>query len=191
MLRLFFAVQTPPPLVEELRRVQDELVKGLEALRPTPNFKRENLSNSHCTIRFLGDVEEDKVQLLEQKVGDEIGKARLPAFEMSLTQCGMFPHRGKARVIWVGLEPIQVLRELRTVTNKGIPTVGIRIADENEFHPHLTLVRFREPYRLPQDFVFPLPNPSVASVPEVLLISSRTLPQGAQHDVIGRFPLTG
>jgi 2'-5' RNA ligase len=191
MLRLFFAVQTPPQLVEELQQVQNDLVKKLEGLKPTPNFKRENLANSHCTIRFLGDVEEDQVDRLVEKVGEIIETAKIPPFEMSLTECGSFSHRGKTRVIWVGLEPVTVLQHLQERTDSGVLGAALKLKQENEFHPHLTLIRFRETYRPPPDFTFPAVASASGNVNELLLVSSKTLPQGAQHEVIHRFPLSG
>src|SRR2546421_199931 len=132
MLRLFFAVQTPSTILDELRRVQNELSKKLEALNPAPNFKRENLANSHCTIRFLGDVEEAKVDPLVENVAREIGQAKPSPFEAHLSSCGSFAHRGKTRVIWAGLEPANIFQELRTAVDRGLQATGIAIEDDNE-----------------------------------------------------------
>jgi 2'-5' RNA ligase len=188
MARLFLAVQTPPQVRKELQRVQDELAKSLETLRPTPNFRPENLSNSHCTIRFLGDISEKRIEPLIASVANEWEQAQPTAFEARLTSLGTFQNRGKARLIWAGLEPVEKFQELQRIVDRGVKAIEIDLEKENELHPHLTLVRFREPYRLPTDFVLEIPSLGF-TVPEVVLVLSKTLAQGAEHSILHQFPL--
>ncbi|SRR5579883_2131557 len=187
MPRLFFAVRTPENLRIQLRRVQDELAKKLDELGA--RFKIENLNNSHCTLRFLGNVKETMVSQIIQATKTEVERMQVGPFRESLTTIGAFTHRGQTRVLWVGLSPIEILQRLREAVDAAVGSFGIPIEREDQFHPHLTLIRFREPFRLPHSFAFPEVETETAVVSEIELVESKTLPQGAVHSVRAYFQL--
>lgn len=189
MPRLFFAVDTPSIFKQELIKLQDEIADRLQILQPMPNFKPEKLMNSHCTIRFLGNIEEGSVSKISSAVPYAIGLARIASFPFSLGVCGMFVHRHHARVIWVGLVPEIPFQQLQRAIDAGLAEAHILTQTEHSFHPHLTLFRFREPYRIPKDFKFPRIMHLSAVASEVLLIESKTLRAGPLHTVRERFPL--
>ncbi len=191
MPRLFFAIETPPPLKKELVAIQNKLADRLRALHPTPDFKPERLINSHCTIRFLGNVNEAKVDALSSSVSQALAEAHIPSFECALADCGVFSNPRQARVIWVGIQPEEPFQRIQQAVDPGLSAANIPVEAEHSFHPHLTLVRFREPYRLPNDFEFPsltCASPT-AVISEVRLIESKTLAGGAIHTVRASFAL--
>ena len=191
MPRLFFAVELPPELKKNLVELQDALAGRLGALHPTPNCKPEMLANAHCTLRFLGTVEEVRIDALSECVSRAIVDAAIMGFSASLAKCGTFANRGKTRVLWIALQPEASFQKLHRAIDSGIHAAGIPFEAEDAFYPHLTLFRFREPYRLPTDFKFPDladQSPS-AMVSEVLLIESKTLPSGPVHTIRRRFVL--
>ena len=191
MPRLFFAIETPPKFKEELTSLQARIVDQFRTLDPVPNFKLENLHNSHCTLRFLGNTQEAMIPALTHHVRQAIRVAAVPAFSFTIGSCNVFAHRNRARVVWVGLMPEEPFRMLQEAIDQGLRTANVSIETEHALRPHLTLLRFREPYSIPSDLIFPATTSSRLSAvaSEVLLIESKTLPEGPIHTVRERFRL--
>ena len=187
MPRLFFAIRTSEEQRTELLRVQRELLGELNDLGA--NYKLENIDNSHCTLRFLGNVESSAVKQLIESTQREIDNAAATPFELTLDQCDTFSNRGKAKVIWCGLSNAPELVTLRKIIDRALAETNIETEPTDEFHPHLTLIRFREPFRLPADFQLPDVASVASKIAEVELVESKTLPTGALHQVIARFGL--
>ncbi len=190
MPRLFFAVETPEHLKAELIRLQDSLVQEFERWHPVPDFKREKLENSHCTIRFLGNVEALTLERMVHEVRGAFEHAPVPRFDCALSACSVFPNRTHARVLWVGLTPEEPFREIQRVIDTGLAQAEIPFEADHSFHPHLTLFRFRERLRFPADVAFPNISTMAGEVMEVQLIESKTLPKGPVHTVRARFAIT-
>jgi RNA 2',3'-cyclic 3'-phosphodiesterase len=187
MPRLFFALRTSDEQRGELGRAQEIIAQQL--VRLGAHYRLENLQNSHCTLRFLGNVDAERVKPLIDNAEREMGAANVQPFELSLTTCGTFSNRGKARVIWAGLSEVPQLTALRTAIDKAVNASGIAQENDNAFHPHLTLIRLREPFLLPDTYTFPTIDPLPNNVTEIELVESKTLPIGAVHQVIARFGL--
>jgi RNA 2',3'-cyclic 3'-phosphodiesterase len=189
--RLFFAVQTPGVLVKVLDELQYKLNEQLRSFEPLPNLKTEKLRNSHCTVRFLGNVEESKIEGMIGAVNSELSRANIGAFETKLGTMGVFSRRQAARVMWIGLKPEAPFQHTQQMVDRALDECKILFERERPFHPHITLFRFREPYRLPDKFEFPdlsASSPTVL-VSEMMLIQSKTLAKGPEHTVRAKFRL--
>src|SRR5579872_7452750 len=176
MPRLFFAIETPSRFKKELAKLQDALAEDFQRMIPAPNFKPEHLENSHCTIRFLGNVEAPNVAIVVEEAHKAIAHARITPFEYTLAKCGVFSNRRLARVVWIGLSPEEPFQRIQRAIDASLIVAGIPFEQESAFHPHLTLFRFREPYRLPANFEFPDLSGSAPAilVSEVVLFESKT-----------------
>ncbi|HZK77047.1 MAG TPA: RNA 2',3'-cyclic phosphodiesterase [Candidatus Kapabacteria bacterium] len=191
MPRLFFAVETPDILKKELVKLQDAIAADFQKMIPAPNFKPEHLANSHCTIRFLGNVGESNVETIITAARTALSQMRIHPFECNLSACGVFPNRRQARVMWIGLSPEDPFETIQRAIDASLLAAGIPFEIEHSFHPHLTLFRFREPYRLPPDFDFPdLTSLSLlARISELALIESKTFAEGTEHIIRAKFEL--
>ena len=191
MPRLFFAIETPPLLKKQLVAIQDRIVEDFRHLERIPDLKLERLVNSHCTLRFLGNVDESKVEAITKAAGEAIRDGNFPPFECKLGASGVFPNRKRARVLWTGLLPEEPFREILTAIDSSLEIAGVKFEHEHAFHPHLALFRYRTPYRIPPDFRFPdlTAVSPLALVSEVALIESRTLAEGPVHTVRKKFML--
>lgn len=95
--RLFFAVQVPEVVKDELQQAQAGLQRaGLSGARWTP---REQL---HLTLRFLGNVE-------ARRLDDLLVAARVVCggflpLALRAAQIGFFPHERPPRVAWAGVK---------------------------------------------------------------------------------------
>src|SRR5207253_6996563 len=66
-------------------------------------------------------------------------------FEARLRDCGFFPNPRHARVGWVGVSPEDSFRAVANAVRGAIKEANVTF-DENEFRPHLTLMRIRDPW---------------------------------------------
>ncbi|SRR5581483_7951090 len=187
MPRLFFAIETAPELKNILVGLQDTLGRAFRSLPSVPDLKPERIMNSHCTVRFLGNVETKKIEPLVTETKRAIDRASLPKFHCRLATVGVFPDLKQARVLWIGLVPEEPFRRIQHSIDEALSETGITIEDGHRFHPHLTLFRFRQSFRFPPEFIFPAVEPSDALVSEVTLMESQTLPAGPIHTVRARF----
>ena len=134
MLRLFIAVKVPqlPKIMEALQTLE----------RVGADVKLVEPWNIHLTLVFLGELPENKVDLIK----DAMRAVKFNSFRVKFFGTGAFPNLNKPRVIWIGLsEGATQLRQLRGELYKELVARGIRPEDEKEFSPHLTLGRIKGP----------------------------------------------
>jgi 2'-5' RNA ligase len=176
MLRTFVAVEIAHPL----RDAVDELVGSLRAsTAPVKWVRPENL---HLTLKFLGNVEESKV--------DEIAGAIIRAsegtapFEIALSGVGAFPNLKRPRVLWVGISKGK--DELVSLSQKiedELTELGFE-KEKRGFSPHLTIGRLRRegrpgdlPDRLGVQF-----KTGECTIGRVRLMKSTLTPQGPVYE---------
>ncbi len=145
----------------------------------------------HLTLRFLGEVPEDRTQRLVELLAP-VGRAH-PPFAMTLEGVGAFPSPDRPRVVWVGVSRGRPeLEELaRAVRASLAPEFG---PDRETFVPHLTLFRVRGPSdrAAALDLLAgrrPAPPPRSTRVREFVLKQSVLGREGAVHRTLASFPL--
>ena len=136
-IRAFIAVELPDFLKEELGRIESILKAG----NTTP-VKWVDFESIHLTLKFLGDIESDRIsQILE---GIRSACAGISSFELEIKGMGVFPNPARARIAWVGL--VDATDELNLL-QRNIEAEMKKLGCEREtrkFSPHLTLARVRD-----------------------------------------------
>lgn len=96
----------------------------------------------HVTLEFLGDLDDVK----RDAVIHTIQEAPLVCEELELEIAGMgaFPEPESARVLWLGVARTQALVNLHSQLRKILRGFRSDSAEE-DFVPHLTIARFRNP----------------------------------------------
>lgn len=131
-MRLFVAVIPPRPVVLELRAALTTLPHGDPALR----WCRPE--TWHVTLAFLGDVPEDALDDLKERLGR--AAARNTPMELALAGGGHFG----GRTLWTGVQGDRDrLGRLAESVNSVARRCHIKV-DERPFRPHLTLARVRD-----------------------------------------------
>ena len=179
--RQFIAIPLPVSL-------RDELTALYESGR---NVAWTRVDQLHLTIRFLGDVD----SALGDAVDAALAQVRIEPFLLALGGVGVFPPRGPARVIWVGIGRSHPrLSQLRQRVDDALLATGLPL-DVRVFHPHVTLGRVRnqsdpgatiEFFKRHRDF-----DSAPFRVDAFQLFASELRPAGAVHTLKREFRLTG
>src|SRR3989344_5310912 len=96
MKRLFVAAEVSEEVKDRIKPVLDELSQT------GADLKLVSLSHLHFTLKFLGEVEEKKIQEIEKKLAGIAEKTK--GFEVSVKGVGVFPNLERISVVWVGVE---------------------------------------------------------------------------------------
>ncbi|HEY8183292.1 MAG TPA: RNA 2',3'-cyclic phosphodiesterase [Thermoanaerobaculia bacterium] len=178
-MRLFIATSFPAEILRSL----NERVTTLKSKLPHASWVRPE--TQHLTFAFLGEQDESLVNRLDVPCGK--------AFEANLHGCGFFPNRRHARVGWVGAEPPEEFVTLAGRIRSAITAAGVEL-DQNEFRPHLTLMRIRDHWPPLSIDTFENALRDYRSAPfavdHVTLYVSRLSPDGAVHTPLRQFPLS-
>jgi 2'-5' RNA ligase len=169
--RLFFALWPG----EALQRTLYELGR---AVAP-PGGKPMAAQNLHITLAFLGTIDDDKRNCMEKSAA----AIRLPPFELRLDCAGYWP---RPQVVWLGCREVpQPLAALAGQLNTAMAACGLT-PESRPYSPHLTVLRKARqgPRQLDMDTVH-------WPVGDFVLVQSLTLPEGAQYQVVRRWPLAG
>jgi 2'-5' RNA ligase len=173
VIRTFIAVSPP-------REVRLEVEEGIRKVRAfASDAKWVSSDNFHFTLRFLGNIEEERLDLLAECVAKSV-RGEAP-FEVTLSGLGAFPSVMKPRVLWVGTgQGADRLSGLARLVEAGLRKKGFGKADK-AFAPHLTVARWRRPQRSPKFAEF-MESQSLEAGPfrveAVHVMESKLRPQG-------------
>ena len=143
MIRTFVAVELDAPMRQALAQAQAALRGRLEkSAGPDVRIQWVKPESIHLTLKFLGDIQEDRVPdvqaALTQVAG---GQSR---FAVSVEGLGVFPDIRAPRVVWVGMAThVDALKRLAADIESALGTIGFA-PEQRPFHPHLTLARVKE-----------------------------------------------
>ena len=176
--RLFIAVDIDEPTRRQVDgiscTVRALIEQGIQA-----SWVRSD--RMHLTLQFFGNAD----AALEERVRNALARPLSEAaFDVTFDGLGLFPERGSARVLWLGvsagLAPLRCLQD--TVAARApLPAASRHI--RRTFSPHLTLARFRSP--VPRQKI-----PKLAGIPafagpsridRVTLYESRLSPAGPTY----------
>jgi 2'-5' RNA ligase len=186
LIRTFIAVFPPPEVSSSLGEAVQEF------RRVAPDAKWVAPANFHFTMRFLGDLAEERLDLLTRCVAESI-RGETP-FEVTLNGLGAFPNPKKPRVLWVGTGAgAERLASLAKNVEMELRRARFGKADKR-FSPHLTVARWRRPQR--SEAVAKLIETCPLeigpfTVDAVCVMESKLRPQGPEYIVRKACPLEG
>lgn len=138
-MRMFAAVVPPDDVL-------DELDDFWEVRRETAAFRWTLPDQWHITLAFLADVPDRSFDDLLGRL-ERAGRRRRP-MTARISGGGAFPHVGRAKVLWAGVEmtsdDAEELRRLATGCRAAASKSGI-VVDGQRFAPHVTLARMARP----------------------------------------------
>lgn len=134
-MRCFIAVELPASLKRRIERALENLRKNY------PHLKWVKEENLHITLKFLGEVSEDRLEGIKN-VLNEISKKK-GSFELKIGEIGSFPPKGNIRVLFLSVEKGgEELKRLADSVEREMAKLGFE-REDREFVPHLTVARWK------------------------------------------------
>ncbi|MBI3118860.1 MAG: RNA 2',3'-cyclic phosphodiesterase [Candidatus Hydrogenedentes bacterium] len=185
-MRAFIAIELPDSVKKGIAALQERLRKsGVAAAWTKPE-------NFHLTLRFLGDVDEERIASLRDFLREHYGQCG--ALQLCFQGAGAFPDLRRPNVLWAGLRVLEGdLVPIQAVAEAGAVYVGLA-REGKAFLPHVTLARLRDRRRF-GDCREALARCAALGgdafpVRAVALFSSQLDAAGAIHRRIEEFPFT-
>ncbi len=181
--RTFIALPTSAEIKDKMALVQSDLK------RTQADVKWDATNKFHITLKFLGNVNQDKLENLYHVIGNAVNQQQ--AFELEYNSVGVFPNMNNPRVIWIGAEPNQKLMDLQSNIQQTCMELGFPKEDRG-FHPHVTLGRVRGRKNIShlteaiKSITF---EPIVFFCKELLIMKSDLKPEGSVYTVLKSFQL--
>jgi len=103
-----------------------------------PGARWQTAEQLHLTLHFLGDVDGGDARRLRAA----LEQLDAPGFTMQLRGAGVFPLRGPARSLWVGVTEADPIRLLHDRSARIIDELGLE-REHRKFVPHVTVARLK------------------------------------------------
>ncbi len=131
-MRTFISINIPEEIRKEIKKVQDFL----------PEFfgKKTELENLHLTLKFLGEIGEERIREVKKKLGE----IKYNSFETGIGYVGVFDNRNskvykKRMITWLHIKNCSGLQK---VVDEKMNEVGFD--KEKRFMGHLTIARVKD-----------------------------------------------
>jgi RNA 2',3'-cyclic 3'-phosphodiesterase len=135
MKRLFAAIKIHPDknFLDQLHRLQTQM--------DHEKIKWVEDHNIHITLKFFGETDERKIPEISGVLTKVAGG--VPAFGFHFQSLGVFGSKYDPRVVWIGIEPYDLLVNLMKKLHAELKTIGYE-PDRQNLVPHLTIGRIKE-----------------------------------------------
>lgn len=190
VIRSFIAIDLPPQIQESLGKISQDL----QDLRKSNAIRWVPAKNIHLTLKFLGEVSSNNLEVLTKILKTEVSRHR--CFQISVGGLGAFPSIRRPRVVWVGVDAPPDLLSLQHSIESETLHLGYA-AEERPFSAHLTLGRVShnaspEEVREIGDMLsgYHVGELGIAPVEVVRLFRSDLQPGGAVYTPLHTLPLS-
>lgn len=129
-MRLFIAIDLPKDVKTKLYNTQKSIGGNLAKIHWVAP------KNMHLTMKFLGDVEDNKVN----EVIDRLSLIEYKKFNLTLGGIGFFPNNDFIKVIWIGVSPEEKVIELQKKIDSSLLDI---FSKDQRFDAHLTIGRVK------------------------------------------------
>ena len=134
-IRIFIALELPEEVKKEILKIQRRLVIKDAKIRWMSK------ENTHLTLKFLGGVEESLMPNIYETM-DRASKS-LNSFQLNLSNAGLFPNRGRPKIIWAGIGgSTSELESLAEKCDFAMHRIGFE-RENRKFKPHVTIGRIK------------------------------------------------
>jgi len=177
-MRCFIALDLPREVINSIKEIQEKIKKKNLFIG-----KFTELENLHLTLKFLGEIDEKKVEEVKKR----LQKINLNEFEVSLSECGAFSTKF-IKIIWVKLEGEKIW-DLQKEIDKALKDLFV---PEERFMSHITIARVK---KVPSkekliDYIKNIKTKNLKfKVGEFFLKKSELKPEGPQYEDIEKYRL--
>ncbi|MBU2494855.1 MAG: RNA 2',3'-cyclic phosphodiesterase [Bacteroidetes bacterium] len=180
--RLFISADIPDEIKDKVIEFRDNIYGS------NNNVKWENKTKLHFTLKFLGDVEDNKIKSIQIILEDLLKE--LSPIKCAFGKFGLFKRNEMPSVLWLGIKFNKELIQLSELINNSLEKIGFE-KEKRKFKPHLTLIRLKGNENLEKinGFLdFDLPETKF-EINEISLMKSELLSSGSFYNKIKSFKL--
>ena len=183
--RVFIAVEVNQSVKQSLAKVKDLLRDCALEIKWVEDF------NFHITLKFLGEISDDKIEEVK-KVLEKIA-AKRQAFAIEISGLGAFPKLDFPRVIWAGVnQGEEKIMQLQNEIEEKMIELDFT-PEKHDYTPHITLGRVKDKGKeeLLSDKLkeFPFSFSERDRVSAITLFASELTAQGPKYKVLESFEL--
>lgn len=176
-MRLFIAALIPDSIKNKLYNYIHSLRNNIDGV------KWEKPEKLHVTLKFLGDVEEAKVQDISTLL--EFLVKEYSPFKINLLEFGGFPNLNNPRVLYVGLSQNKELSRFNGQLDDALSKIGFK-KENRRFIPHITIGRVKKRISIKE-------APGISTTPfeitQVGIIKSELTSEGSAYTPLRVFNL--
>jgi 2'-5' RNA ligase len=176
-LRTFIAALIPEEIRLEMKKYITEIKPHWEGV------KWENYEKLHVTLKFLGEVEESKIERIKSALEESLRICS--PFKMAISGFGGFPNLQNPRVLFIGLSENPELLALQSEIEEKLEWLVRK--EGRAFVSHVTIGRIKGRSR--SKGPFPTPTSSSFFISEIALMKSVLHPEGSKYNPISIFRL--
>ena len=188
-LRAFFAVE----LCAAARASAADVASALRSREHGDGIRWVKPENFHVTLRFLGQVPQERVPSVARCAAYAIAAGEQGPFELRLGELDALPSRSRPQVVVLDVTPSEPLQTLARSLERSLDEAALatpRRRETRPLRPHVTLGRVRRNRRSPSlDPPRPV-DPAPTRVEEIVLFQSELGSSGARYTQLERIPLT-
>lgn len=177
-LRVFLGLPIPEDKALEFRKY---------VLKENPHIKHRGRwtrpGNHHITVRFLGNIAEQKIPILIASVSEAIKE--MTTFEVKLRNISLFPSE-HGKLVAVNIQPSIELQSLYNVIDLVVTTENFP-SENRPYIPHITLFRLNKNCKLNLKKIF-LGN-EMLLLKELILYQSVSIEKGSLYVPLHKFSL--
>lgn len=132
-LRAFLAIDVD----EDLKAKMYKIIKEFRQI--DANIKFVDLENLHLTLKFFGDIDTEGIDLLSSRISQVVSE--FDKFTVKIKGCGAFPNTNRIKVIWLGIDNDEIVKELHDELDGEFVKLGFD--KDKRFSSHLTIGRMK------------------------------------------------
>lgn len=180
-LRLFVAASVPCDVLDAAEAAVAPLEESF------PGARWVDIANQHVTLKFLGWAPASQLDAIVAACGSAVSAHE--GAQLTLGELGAFPSRTRVRVLWLGVEdPSGLLARLAAALDRALEPFGFPV-EARAFTPHLTLARFKVPFRPRGGWPELRLDGPAWDVDRVALWRSHLSSKGARYEPVAHLPL--
>lgn len=174
-MRLFVGLRVPSSAYPAIQEASAPLVDAL-------GVKMLPQDNYHLTLKFIGDVEDEKKV---KEIENALSSIHFSPFEILFMGSGAFPHPDRPRAIWIGGKSPGCV-DLATKIAEALSFLNL---PHEKFTIHLTVARAPKSIADIEDFLHKHREGTVCSftADRFQLMKSKLTPAGATYEVIKEY----
>lgn len=183
-MRVFFAITFELPI----KTLLTNFIQSQKSKNTIENIYWTKPDHLHITLRFLSDIDEDKLSDLINNVESQLRQHKISSFILNSKDILLFS-TSDSKVLTVEIALNDSLMKLVELINTETKYLGFE-AEKRAFKPHITLGRIKN------TLLSPLPNLSIPPleipVKQIILFESKPTEDGSHYieRYVFNFPIT-